>query len=74
MIPWLYDIINVCVRPAGVNHNQSLGPLGLPGRPGFSPEKPALRAAGPKDVRAGPAPPVSNTGCDCGWVYFQERF
>ena len=46
MIPWLYDIFNVCVQPAGVNHNESLSPPGLPGRPGFSPEKPALRAAG----------------------------
>jgi hypothetical protein len=46
MIPWLYDIFNVCVPPAGVNHNQSLGLQGLPGRPGFSPKKPTLRAAG----------------------------
>jgi hypothetical protein len=31
MIPWLDDIFNVCVSPAGLNHNQSLGPQGLPG-------------------------------------------
>jgi len=46
IIPWLYDIFNVCVPHAGGNYNRSLGPLGLPGRPGFSPEKLALRAAG----------------------------
>jgi len=65
MIPWLYDIFNVCVPRAGVNHNQSIGPQGLPGRPGFSPEKPALRAAGqdwykarrPGQKTSGPARP-----------------
>jgi len=59
MIPWLYDIFNVWGPPVDMNRDRSLGPLGLAGRPGFSPVSKSIYAHGsPFTIAAG----ISMTG------------